>query len=268
MWQSTGKTRVVSFFLFAILVFSSTAHAQNSAAPASTLPDDLKSVYKLAKLGTDSSGTRVVQPGTVLVVQKGGMLGVPAIMLVVPSANYKDGELHEPGGFSKAAAGQNTKLIDIGEKVYVIKIDVKLKDDKVAVTVIECDECNGAQQPSSYKSQVTFQFPKGYLANAGADQVQDMISQVLAPEQQQDQGQQQAQDQGQQQQPLDQGQGQMGDQQQAAPAPVQVGQSYAQVLKAMGMPKKIMNVGNGQVYVYQDYLVTFVGGRVTDVQQP
>jgi hypothetical protein len=29
-----------------------------------------------------------------------------------------------------------------------------------------------------------------------------------------------------------------------------------------------MNVGNGQVYVYQDYLVTFVGGRVTDVQQP
>jgi hypothetical protein len=46
-----------------------------------------------------------------------------------------------------------------------------------------------------------------------------------------------------------------------------VGQTYAQVLRVMGMPKKIMNVGTGQVYVYNDFLVTFVNGRVTDVAQ-
>jgi len=194
-------------------------------------------------------------------VQLGGMLGVPAISLVVPAANYKDGELHEPGGFAKASAGQNTKLIDIGEKVYVLKVEAKLKDDKVTVTVIECDECNGVQQPSSYKSQVNFQFPKGYLAQAAADQVQDLISKVLAPDQPAD-NQQQAQDQG-QDQPQDQG----ADQGQANPPPVQVGQTYAQVLKVMGMPKRIMNVGAGQVYVYNDFQVVFLNGRVAEIQQ-
>jgi hypothetical protein len=263
MRRMTGAAKMAALF-FAIIAFSSVLQAQNAAqnaAPASTLQDDLKSIYKPAKLGTDSSGTRVVQPGTVLTVQMGGMLGVPAISLVVPAANYKDGELHEPGGFAKASAGQNTKLIDIGEKVYVLKVEAKLKDDKVTVSFIECDECNGVQQPSSYKSQVNFQFPKGYLAQAAADQVQDLISKVLAPEQPAD-NQQQAQDQG-QDQPQDQG----ADQGQGNPPPVQVGQTYAQVLKIMGMPKRIMNAGTGQVYVYNDFQVVFVNGRVAEVQQ-
>jgi len=263
MRRMTGAAKAAALF-FVILSFSRVAQAQTAAqnaAPPSTLQDDLKAIYKPAKLGTDSSGTRVVQPGTVLTVQLGGMLGVPPISLVVPAANYKDGELHEPGGFAKASAGQNTKLIDIGEKVYVLKVEAKLKDDKVTVTFIECDECNGVQQPSSYKSQVNFQFPKGYLAQAAADQVQDLINKVLAPEQPAD-NQQQAQDQG-QDQPQDQG----ADQGQGNPPPVQVGQTYAQVLKIMGMPKQILNVGTGQVYVYNDFQVVFVNGRVAEVQQ-
>jgi hypothetical protein len=260
MRRMTGAAKAAALF-FVIIAFGSVLQAQTAAqhaAPASTLQDDLKAIYKPAKLGTDSSGTRVVQPGTVLTVQLGGMLGVPPISLVVPAANYKDGELHEPGGFAKASAGQNTKLIDIGEKVYVLKVEAKLKDDKVTVTFIECDECNGVQQPSSYKSQVNFQFPKGYLAQAAADQVQDLINKVLAPEQPAD-NQQQAQD----QPPPDQG----GDQGQGNPPPVQVGQTYAQVLKIMGMPKQILNVGTGQVYVYNDFQVVFVNGRVAEVQQ-
>jgi hypothetical protein len=236
-------------------------------ASNSDLANQLKSTYKLAKLGQDSRGVSVVQPGTVLVVQKVGMLGVPAISLVVPAANFKDNDLKGPSGMAKMAAGADTKLLQIGEKVYPIKLDVDMKKDKVTVTVIECDECNGAQQPSSYKSAVAFQFPAGYLAMAAPDQIAEVVSQVLAP----DSGDSGGGDQQQAEAPA---------QEQAAPPParenpppapsggIQVGQTFRQVLAIHGMPKQILNVGSGQVYVYNDVLVTFVNGHVSNVQYP
>ena len=59
----------------------------------------------------------------------------------------------------------------------------------------------------------------------------------------------------------------------APPAPqgdgsaVQVGQSMNDVVKAMGMPKQIMNQGTAQVWVYNDMKVTIQNGKVVDVQQ-
>jgi hypothetical protein len=240
------------------------ARAQD--ASNSDLASQLKVNYKLAKLGQDSNGVSVVEPGLVLVVQKGGMLGVPAISLVVPAANFKDNDLKGPSGMAKMAAGNNTKLLQIGEKVYPIKIDVDMKKDKVTVTVIECDACNGAQQPSSYKSAVSFQFPAGYLAMAAPDQIAEVITLVLAPDSDSGGGdQQQAQAPAQQEAPPP------AAQEAPPPAPsggIQVGQTIRQVLAIHGFPKQIMNVGNGQVYVYNDVLVTFVNGRVSNVQYP
>ena len=46
-------------------------------APAVSLEDQLKAQYTLVKMGTDSSGAAVVEQGTILVVKKGGILGVP-----------------------------------------------------------------------------------------------------------------------------------------------------------------------------------------------
>ena len=58
----------------------------------------------------------------------------------------------------------------------------------------------------------------------------------------------------------------------APPAPqgdgsaVQVGESMNDVVKAMGMPKQIMNQGTAQVWVYNDVKVTIQNGKVVDVQ--
>jgi hypothetical protein len=150
------------------------AVAQN--APGASLADQLKAQYKLTKIGSDSSGLAIVEPGTVLVIRKGGILGVPPASLAIAPATYKDGDLHSPN----AAAGNHTRLLSVGEKVYITKIDVNLKYDKVAVTIIECDSCNGAQKPSFYKSMVVFQFPKDYLTAAEVEQIEDVISQVLS----------------------------------------------------------------------------------------
>ena len=54
----------------------------------------------------------------------------------------------------------------------------------------------------------------------------------------------------------------------AAPAPAEIaaGQTVDQVVAAMGQPKQIVKAGAKQIYVYSDLKITFVNGKVTDVQ--
>ena len=225
------------------------AHAQD--ASTSSLVDQLKMQYKLAKMGSDSSGWSVVEAGTVLVIQKGGILGVPQANLTMAPATYKEGDLHPPNGFAVALVGEYTRQLPIGDKVYITKMDVNGKNNKIMLTIVECDSCNGIQQHSAYKSQVAFQFPKDYLNKADASQVKDVITLVLAPDAP---GQQ---EQAQQQEP---------DQFASTPQPIQLGQTMDQVKAAWGQPERTVDLGKKQIFVYKDLKITFVDGRVTDVQ--
>jgi hypothetical protein len=243
-------------------------------APDAPLADQLKKEIKLTKMGTDSTGTSVTDAGAVLVLKKGGVYGVPqSTSVIVAPSTFKDGELHQPGMAQKMIISKISKLLKADEKVYVTKIDVNAKADKVVLTIVECDSCNNVQDPSSYKGAIQFQFPKGYLEKADAGQVTDVIHQVLAVptdadnkndnnNQQQAQGgdqQQQGQDQQQQQQ-------QAPAQQAAAPANIVLGMALNDVTTALGQPEKMVNLGKKQIYVYKDLKITFVDGKVTDVQ--
>src|SRR5271163_2099841 len=145
------------------------------------MAEQLRAHYKLVKMGSDSHGISVVEAGTVLVIQKGGILGVPPANPAMAPATYKDGDLHAPGGFVTALVGNNTRQLAAGEKVYITKIDVHTKNDKIMLTIVECDYCNGVQQVSSYKSAIVFQFPKGYLDKVDVSKLIDVITQVLSP---------------------------------------------------------------------------------------
>jgi len=235
---------------------------QNAAAPS--LQEQLKAQYKLVKTGADAYGLTVVDPGTVLDVQKGGLLGVPPQNAVVCPSKFQDGDLKGPNGFCAAMVKQISRYLQVGTKVYPTKIDVNLDKDKVSFQVMECDSCNGVQQPSFYKSEVTFQFAKGSLRTTSVSQVEDTIGQVLAidsggdSQQQNDQG---AQNQG-------NNQGGQGQQQAPPPEPQQIekGQTPAQVKATLGNPDKIVTIGAKQIYVYKDIKVTFLNGKVSDVQ--
>jgi hypothetical protein len=227
---------------------------QNDTQPA--LADQLKTQYKLAKMAMDSSGWSVVEAGTVLVIQKGGILGVPSGNVVMAPATYKDGDLHRPNSFGAAMVGQDTRQLTVGEKVYITKIDVHAKNDKIMLTIVECDSCNGVQRRSSYKSEVVFQFPKDYLSKADASQIKDVINLVLAPDANGQQQQAQAQPE----------QAAAPDQSAAAPQTIQLGQTIEQVKAAWGQPEKIVDLGQKQIYVYKDLKIIFVNGRVADVQ--
>lgn len=231
--------------------------AQNG--PPSLL--ELKAQYKLIRMGADGGGLTVIDPGTVLDIQKGGLLGVaPQITMFCP-AKFQDGDLKVPNGFCVAMVKQNSRFLQVGEKVYPTRIDVDLDKDKVSFQVIECDSCNGVQQPSFYKSEIVFQFAKGALRTTSVSQVEDTIGQVLAVDSGGDSQQSNSQG-GQNQNNGQGGGGQQSQQQGPAPDPQQTekGQTPDQVKAALGNPEKIVTLGAKQIYVYK-LKVTFLNGK-------
>jgi hypothetical protein len=248
------------------------------------LEDQLKAQYTLVKMGADTGGAAVVEQGTILVIKKGGILSVPYGDANLAATKYQDGTVHSPNnavmkglgfGMGKLGRTQTTRLMQVGEKVYPSKIVVNLPKDQVDIGVIACDSCNNTSPTTFYKADVIFQFPKGTLANTSPSQVEDTISGLLNIDDSagSDQGGGQQGSGGNDQQANNQGggggQGQQQQQQQAPPPePQQIekGQTPDQVKASIGTPDKIVNLGAKQIYVYKDIKVTFVNGKVSDVQ--
>jgi hypothetical protein len=257
-------------------------------AQAPTLDEQLAAQYKLVKIGSDTSGYSVTEKGTLLAIQKGGILGVPYSDKSALTTKYEGGVVHSPSGLLVAgkkslmgrfsatqSQGQTTHLFAVGDKVYPMKIEVNVPKDVVTVTVVACDTCNKTDPPTYNKANVAFQFPKGSLAAANAAAVEDTIGQLLtvSSDDQAAGGDQGAQQGGDQQQ---QGGGNQAAQPQqpaaqdpapaAEPASIDKGMTTDQVQAAMGKPDKIVNLGTKTIYYYKDMKVIFLGGKVSDVQ--
>ena len=253
-------------FMAAIVISFSLAGAQ-----AVSLQEQLAAQYKVVKMGSDTSGYSVVEAGTLLAIQKGGILAVPYGDQNVLATKYEGGTMHAPSSISllgrksimgKFGKEQTTHLFAVGDKVYPMKIDVNVAKDTVTLGIVACDTCNKTDPPTYNKANVVFQFPKGSLANATAGGVEDTIGQVLTIS---SDDQQQGGDQGggQQQGGGDQAQAQ---QPQAEPASIEKGMTPDQVEAAMGKPEKKVTLGTKQIYYYKDMKIIFLSGKVSDVQ--
>jgi hypothetical protein len=278
----------MAVLIVALIAVGLTPCVLSAQAPAVPLEDQLKAQFTLVKMGADTSGPAVVEQGTILVIKKGGILSVPYSDAGVVPTKYQDGVVHSPNnvmmkgigfGMKKFGKEQNTRLMQVGEKVYPSRITVNLPKDQVVMGVIACDSCNNVSPTTFYKADVVFQFAKGTLATTGASQVEDTIAGLLALDDSADQG---GNDNGQggngngdgngngndNGQGNNQGGGGRQAQQEPPPEPAQIekGMSPDQVKAAIGVPDKIINLGAKQIYVYKDIKVTFMGGKVSDVQ--
>jgi len=260
-------------FLAATILPISRANGQ-----APSLQEQLAAQYTLVKMGADSNGPAVVEAGTVLNIKKGGILSVPYGDASVVPTKYQDGTVHSPNsalmkgigfGLGKIGKTQTTAFFQVGTKVYPSKIVVNAPKDQVVMSIVACDSCNNTSPTTFYKADVVFQFAKGSLANTSAGQVEDTIGALLAiDDSSSDQQGNNAQG-GDQQGGQGGGGGQAQPQEQAPPpepAQIEKGQTPDQVKAAIGTPEKIINLGAKQIYVYKDIKVTFVNGKVSDVQ--
>jgi hypothetical protein len=268
--------------LIVVVVCATVLPLPRAGAQAVSLQEQLAAQYKAVKMGSDTSGYSVTEEGTLLAIQKGGMLGSPYSEKTTLANKYEGGVIHPPSGLllsgkkaifghfsTTQSQGQTTKLFAKGDKVYPMKVDVNLEKDTVTLGIVACDTCNKTDPPTYNKANVVFQFPKGALAKASAGDVEDTIGQLLSiSDNAQDQG-------GGQQQGGDQQQAAQGDQQgggaqqpaaQQEPASVEVGMTPAQVEAALGKPDKKVTLPSKVTYYYKDMKVIFKDGKVADVQ--
>lgn len=256
--------------LFILLAVSCTVQGQ-----AVTLQEQLNAQYKIVRIGAD--GGLAGDPGTLLLVQQGGIISVPWKALAKCPAKFHDNQLYPSTGFCAGMMKNVSGVFKKGTKVYPIKIDVDQNKAKITFQVVRCDACYSDSSQNAMKGEVVFEFAKGYLEKANAGDVEDTIGRVFSITDDQagnDQGQQQGDQQGggqqggggQQAYAQQQQQGQQQDQQQSEPQTVQMGMSTDQVQQVLGKPDKMFNVGSKQIYVYKDVKVTFLNGKVSDVQ--
>lgn len=237
--------------------------APAQTAPADSLESQLNAKYKPVKVDEDSNGLAILEPGTVLEVKKGGILAFPVTNPRPLASTYKDGSIHAPNSLVTEMLEQENRSYTVGEKVYVTRIEVDQKNSKVGLFLIECDSCNGVQDPSNLKAELVVQCPNGYLDDTDVGQVAALIEQVLAVDTGDSQQAQISQG----------GQSNQGGRQADAPAQpphpprvIHLGQTIDQVKGMLGDPEKIVDRGIEQIYMYKDLEITFVNGKVTYVQ--
>ena len=276
-----------------LVCVSSTALAEDQGTKPS-IEKKLTSEYALTKANDDQ--TEIVTAGSILVLQKDKMFMVPIGTTGNPCPNtYKDGKLSPSGAckvnetFRKfkipgvSVPGQDKAIAShafvTGEKFWLTKIEVRdAGKDKGIYLEFFTDAINDVR----YKGMLTIPF-KGAVPSP--EDALKLVAEVITVAPSED-----AKDD--KEKPAKQG-GQQGAAAPAAaaaseappppveapppaieapppppaePATVAVGQTPDEVVAALGQPTKKAKIGAKEIYFYKDLKVTFLNGKVKDVQ--
>lgn len=268
-----SRTTIVESIVTAAILFSFLGLSPRSAGQG--LQKQLETKYAITKTTDDK--TDIVTAGSVLILQKDKLLMYATTTQAPPQNTYSGGKLssgafgvHEKmQGFGTMIGHAPPKTITTryyvtGEKFWVTRIDTL--SDGVVFTLF-----TDAVQDVRYYCTLKFVYPHG--ATPTTDQVLNTVGEVLKVQQDDSAS---ADNKGDQQQAAGgggQGQQQGGQQDngqaQAAAQPpptIQLGQTEDEVVGMIGQPEKKIALGSKEIFVYKDIKVTFIGGKVADVQ--
>jgi hypothetical protein len=226
-------------------------NAQNGD-PQAELQQRLAGQFTVAKVTSDGPDTTAY--GAIMELRKNGFMAYSVESPVPYLNNYdKKGHISQPfmanlgagiaGGVAKGNKIYPTRFFRAGEKLWIVGLFVK----KDGVTFRLCSDLYGAIR---YYGDLKFPFDKG--SAPASDEVLAKISEAIAarPVGTTSVSAPNATD---QPQPAEQ-------------ARIEMGQTIEQVVAVFGQPEKTANAGNKQIYFYKDLKVTFVDGKVSDVQ--
>jgi hypothetical protein len=228
---------------------------------------------------TTADKTDIVTPGSILVLKKTGLVTVDTSNKNLYQNSYKNGRitqnaLGKTSNFFKklpgaSAAGGGERTFVSGEKVWITGIDVK--ENGVVLSLY-----TDAFGDTRYEATLSFPFEKYQTPTAAAALA--AVAEVFDV-QASDGGQQgaAAQPAGPAAPPAPSA---VPAKSAEAPPPpiappppppadpktIALGQTVDQVTSNFGQPTKVIKLSTKQIYVYPDMKVTFVGGKVTDIQ--
>jgi hypothetical protein len=246
------QKQVCFTLLAAFAAIAPWTHAQDQKAE---IQKRLTSEFTLTK--TTADRTDIVTPGSVLALKKDGLIMFTLDARVPATTTYKDGKLSMGFGDAMAttmALGSNQTSSTVpqrkfvaGERFWITAYSVT---DKHVILLVYSDPINDVR----YYGQIKFPFQKHSIPSA--DDVMKTIAEVVDV-----------------QPPDNSAPDDTSAQNQAAPenAPatpktIAMGQTKDDVIAALGQPQKIVNLGTKEIYIYADMKITFLNGRVADVQ--
>jgi hypothetical protein len=232
--------------------------AADKKAEAGVFEQQLRSQYTFAKTGHFG---KVSAAGTTVVIQQEGLNSCPAAATMWYMNIFKDGQRQRRGMREAMYANSgNLRTVEVGEKFYISKLEVK---DNAVIFYLN------APETSNGKAAVFFQFAKGYQTSVAFSDIQQAIAKVFTLEGQNENSQQPAEVAAQPAAPAAPTAAVIPPAPPVPPADpvkIELGQTTEQVVAAMGQPEKMVNLGEKQIYMYKDLKITFLNGKVSDVQ--
>ncbi len=228
-----SRTSFRAVWLLGLVFAASQAVAAESPWQADLL-SALKSRYAIT---TRNWLGKIQQPGVVLVVQQEGLQADRPKPIMRPT-EIQDGVLVKTGA-GGIVMGTGARSLKKGERVHVY--DIRVKDEYVLLLIGTVDTVdtvqNGSTTSAVQEAALSFASKEAPLATTSADAVIAQISKWLVTESEA-----------------------------TAARTVALGQSVEDVIKALGQPTKIVDLGPKKVYYYPDMKVIFQDGKVADVQ--
>ena len=158
------------------LLFSLSIAGQNGSA--ASLASLLGGKYRVSPVGP--SGNRVLEESSVLLLRKPGLVGIQMGNTPIVAQTFKGGLLKSPSFILRALKNpESGSPLPIGERVYLVNIQVNIKGDSVTFVVFRCGGCTQVD-PASLRAGVIFQFPKGFLKTANFAQVDEVIEEMFS----------------------------------------------------------------------------------------
>jgi hypothetical protein len=251
------RTTMVTAALVTTLFATSLCIGQDQGSK-STIEQQLESQYVPTK--ASRGNTEITTPGSVLVIQRRDLIGEPTSVRFGAIPNYyKDGRVKHGVLGSLVTPGEgNSRSFQVGEKVYLLKLEVK--DNSIVFNLLSAEAFDGVR----YKASVQFQFPKGYLASADVGKIRQTIGELFTIEAGGDAGDAQPQQKETKLAPI--AAPPPPPEQQQQPQSIELGQTPEQVVAILGPPEKVVKLPNKEIYVYKNLKVTFRDRKVSDVE--
>jgi hypothetical protein len=251
-------TRCYNAILLAGLIASQSRPTLGAAADS--IETQVRLAYPLTKFRPDR--TQLLSEGTLFIVQRPGIVATSIVKGVHFVTGYKRGKLSHGFASSVGEMATESGSFQVNEAVYLFKIDVDTKKSTITMHVQSCGSCNPAAPDPDHlpeRGAVKFDFEKGAFDTINFATVQGTIAGVfggsvsaapaptvtsLVPP------------------PGREVQAQA----EAPPARIEVGHSRDQVKSVFGPPAEVISIGSKEIYLYPNLKVTFVDGKVSDVE--
>jgi hypothetical protein len=221
-----------------ILLFYCVVSAQ-AADWKKALKESLTAQYRLTKTGWGDE-SRITAPGAVYIVQAEGISARSAKDMSMLVTTVENGQAHQPkGGLSFFVDTKNTRQVKVGERFYIVAVDIK--DSGIMFRLVSVDtfdvNVDGNTTQIRYRSVLWFPIPQ--IESTAAADLKKIFDPIFRSETE------------------------------AAAAntkTIQMGQSPAEVEGILGKPDKVVDLGAKKIFVYKDMKVVFLDSKVSDVQ--